>query len=722
MKRLCIYFFYDPEGIVDDYVTDCISSMKEHCERLIVVCNGRLTIEGRRTLLDNGADNVYKRQNVGFDVWAYKCVIEKLGWARLRTYDEVIFMNFTIIGPVYPLSEMFSVMDKKINLDFWGLTVHHGESYDPWGTMPEGYIPEHLQSHFIVVRNKLLNSRDLENYWSEMRPINTYQEAIGYHEAIFTNTFSRKGYTWGSYIDTKDLTKLTSYPLMFMPREVIGNRRCPFFKRKAFFLPIEEYLGCSSGDAPAQTLDLLNSVGYDTRKIFQNINRSENQYDLRVTTNQFFLLHDKQSDAVNYQPRIRTCAVLAQVDCADAARLLLEHVPSIASAVNKIYVIASRELAKNSLVKRLGHYQNVEVKVGGYIEYFEAAKKIADSYDYIGLIGSYYPREDSYNLLRYEFLKYHYDSLFRTRSAIASALDILASRPHLGALFTASHPSFGSEIWSMWSGKTFGLVKKVVRRHGYGVRIESNKPPMASQGGFCWVKAAVIKSIDENILINACTSKLTPDVYFNILPFFAQSLGMISASVLSENVSGSYLASQQKKVNTLANTNSPTPQHVPRISQLYWKAGSFYSEARKYTEYFPDGTTEYKVHFKITASCDSFRFDPIEGGGVICKNIKAWHNELPITIRPLNHTIRFGDTDIFVSNDPQYEILVSAKKGDVLTVSCDKLTVFSHNDFSNTLVGSFGEPIAEILKDMQLHYTTDAQSKWYSPMTKTRRK
>lgn len=50
---------------------------------------------------------------------------------KLVKFDEMIMMNFTIMGPVYPLNEMFECMDAK-DLDFWGVTKFHKyENGDP---------------------------------------------------------------------------------------------------------------------------------------------------------------------------------------------------------------------------------------------------------------------------------------------------------------------------------------------------------------------------------------------------------------------------------------------------------------------------------------------------------------------------------------------------------------------------------------------------------------
>ena len=80
-------------------------------------------------------------------------------------------------------------MDAK-DLDFWGVTKFHKyENGDPFGTIKVGYIPEHIQSHFIAVRNSMIKSKQFQNYWNKMGEINDYRDAVGKHEAMFTKRF-----------------------------------------------------------------------------------------------------------------------------------------------------------------------------------------------------------------------------------------------------------------------------------------------------------------------------------------------------------------------------------------------------------------------------------------------------------------------------------------------------------------------------------------------------
>ena len=49
VRRLVIYFFYDADGIVDRYVPYMLEDISRSCTELFIVCNGKLTSEGRET-------------------------------------------------------------------------------------------------------------------------------------------------------------------------------------------------------------------------------------------------------------------------------------------------------------------------------------------------------------------------------------------------------------------------------------------------------------------------------------------------------------------------------------------------------------------------------------------------------------------------------------------------------------------------------------------------
>ena len=69
VKRLAIYFVYDRDGLVDDYILYMLEDLKKNVTDLCIVCNGTLQKESKEKLAEY-TDFLIERSNEGFDVWA----------------------------------------------------------------------------------------------------------------------------------------------------------------------------------------------------------------------------------------------------------------------------------------------------------------------------------------------------------------------------------------------------------------------------------------------------------------------------------------------------------------------------------------------------------------------------------------------------------------------------------------------------------------------------
>lgn len=711
MRRLCIYFFYDTDGIVDDYVMDAVGAMKEHCEKLLVVCNGKLTDKGRTRLYESGADIVYRRQNEGFDVWAYKYALDKTGWKTLQTYDEVILMNFTIIGPIHPLSELFTTMDKNSELDFWGLSIHHGENYDPWDIMPDGYIPEHLQSHFISIRKSLLASTHFHDYWANMRPINTYQEAIGYHEAIFTATFEKLGYTWDSYIHSDDLKLLTSYPLMFRPLDIIRDRRCPFFKRKAFLLSITEYAAAGVISAPKDTLDYLLSIGYDTKKIFQNLVRYANQTDLRITSMQNFVV-DNENNWEDFRSRLdNTCAFVVYIDDLISMKALTDHLTD-GHEHPAVYILIGDKLGKKRLNKNLLTSPFIKKIVEGVSQdWMTVASKIMHSYDYLGFINVRENSPKMYPNTKYSLIRHSLKSLESCQNPGCSTLAALAGNGHLGAVTTPIPIWWDQRSWSRWDFKVFNKVSTLLKRQGILVAIDKSKPPYAPVGWGFLIRSSLFETILHRF-DTVVVQKKSTEIVLSSIPYCLQSDGYILGTLYTPKLIAEERAHYQLTDTIYRNIETVIPSpatELSPISRVYWRSqNDGYLEKRSATsEYTLSAQGSYEFEVTLPSGFTSLRFDPTEEGGAICVNIRATLNSKKVILKPLN-AVSYRNTHIFITSDPQFEIIAEGKKGDRLKVTCDKMSFFTSNDFVPIRYSEtsrvYGRAIAQAIEDMQLHY------------------
>ena len=307
VKRLGIYFFYEKEGIVDSYVKYFFKDYVKQVTDMIVVCNGQLNEEGHK-FFEQYTKSVIVRENKGLDVWAYKTAMESLGWEKLVQYDEICFVNCTIMGPVYTLKETFEAMSKE-NLDFWGMTKHYKNEYDPFHNNRYGYLPEHIQSHFMVFRQSLVKSEDFQSFWDEMPMIKGYEDSIGNFESIFTKHFADKGYKWDVYSDTRDCMDYTDLPIISMPVKLIRDKKCPIFKRRNFFQEYFDIMNKSTGEIERELYEyLINNTDYDVNLIWDNMLRVQNIADIKKAVQLNYVLSSKALEnnefTVYLQPKV----------------------------------------------------------------------------------------------------------------------------------------------------------------------------------------------------------------------------------------------------------------------------------------------------------------------------------------------------------------------------------------------------------------------------------
>lgn len=56
-----------------------------------------------------------------------------------------------------------------MDLDFWGITRHYKVEPDPYGVNRYGYMPGHIQSHFMTLRKDFINSKDYRDFITNLK-------------------------------------------------------------------------------------------------------------------------------------------------------------------------------------------------------------------------------------------------------------------------------------------------------------------------------------------------------------------------------------------------------------------------------------------------------------------------------------------------------------------------------------------------------------------------
>lgn len=432
IRRIAVYLFFDPLGHVDDYVIYALDKLGEHVDHIQVVSNSPVDAAGLRKL-QVVADDVWVRENQGFDVGAYRDALMRIGSEQLAAYDELVLLNYTFFAPISPFANLFKRMD-AMDVDFWGITEHAEVVPNPITGV--GTMPRHIQSHWIAVRRRMFESQAWSEYWSEMPDITSYNDSILYHESRFTSYFSEVGF---SYAVAYPLENYPSDHPVFDNAALLLRDGCPILKRRIFFhdpLYLDRYAIIGQ-----DILDEVQQTDYPTELIWHNVTRTSKP---RVLATNFSLYDVISADSISHnewaeEPGI-SIAVVVHVFHLDIFEEILHYALNIPGKFD-LYVTTDTMKKAEVLRARLADFQRGtwEVRVvasnrGRDISAFLVACRDVlqpGRYDVIVKLHSKKSPQDDFNAANL-FKRSLFENLLCTPQYAANIFHRFASEPSLG--------------------------------------------------------------------------------------------------------------------------------------------------------------------------------------------------------------------------------------------------------------------------------------------------
>jgi rhamnosyltransferase len=150
VRRLFIFAHFDRDDIIDPYVIHYISALSQLGTVIFVSTSQLSSVEIAK--LSPYTIQAISRPNFGYDFMSWQRGLMLVENPCL--YDEIIICNDSVYAPIYPLHEMFEVMEAS------------GAAY--WGVTSNSEIAPHIQSYFMAFRRPVLERKEFWQFWDSV--------------------------------------------------------------------------------------------------------------------------------------------------------------------------------------------------------------------------------------------------------------------------------------------------------------------------------------------------------------------------------------------------------------------------------------------------------------------------------------------------------------------------------------------------------------------------
>ncbi len=564
--RLGIFLSYDKDGIIDDYICYMLEDLCKNLTELVVVVNGVLTAEGRLRL-EKYTKNIFVRENKGFDAGAWKdAMISYIGWNTLSVYDEIILLNDSFYGPLYPFNVMFEEM-KTHQVDFWGIT-DHAEQDVPINSKLYDHMPAHIQSYFTVFRKELHNSEVFKIYWENLPYFESLWETTCGHEVVVTQYFKDHGFSWEAYSSTLDLDGTYPNNQPVIPHcfadtyDLIKLYKCPIIKRHCFGFDYANHLNWASGLQLKKSIDYISkTTNYDVSLIYKNLLRQYNVADL------FFNLHlqyilPKRSLTVKREIKSRAVMVF-HISYLEKIDLIKPYICELPESVD---VIITTKPKKNC-AEISGIFEQL---LGNRLRVLEAkdpgrdlsallvtASAYLKEYDYIGYCHDKRSHEGEYITVGKTFQELIVENIIGSGAYVENIISFLDEHTDIG-LLCPPHPCFSyftDGIQNLGWCTDFDVTNALAKRLRLNANLSVDKMPLALGTSF-WCRREALEPLfnypwtfDDFPKEPLATDGTLNHALERIFPFVAQHQGYLTAWVMTDEYAAMEISNDRYLMN-----------------------------------------------------------------------------------------------------------------------------------------------------------------------------
>ncbi len=245
--KIAVFASFISDGIIPLHVLMYLKELKKHTDAIIIIGDNPLLASEIKKLSYLVHYASFERHEE-YDFGSYKRGIaylrEKLG-DDFSQINELILCNDSAIAPIIPFDTMLDTMSKR-QIDFWSITIN-----------PEIFI--HLQSYFLVFKNKVLSSQAFIDFFNNVKKENTRSEVIIKYELLLTKRLHDAGFGFNSYIP---YPKWEEYRAQNIKNPNLTISPCYLLQKN---VPVLKFSSLYDKEVNCQSIE-------ETQKLFESIN------------------------------------------------------------------------------------------------------------------------------------------------------------------------------------------------------------------------------------------------------------------------------------------------------------------------------------------------------------------------------------------------------------------------------------------------------------------
>lgn len=184
-SKICIFAHYDEEAQVKPYVVYYLNKLKEKNYSIYFVSTAPKADDDIIEQLLKICTKVIYRENIGYDFGSWQIGL-KLISSMVSNINHVLLANDSVYGPIFDMDVLFNDYSESQS-DFYGAS----DSYQT------GYY--HIQSYFMIISNKVLNSTTWLKFWDNLKNYHRKDDIIVNFEIGLSMVLMVNGFNLNSY-------------------------------------------------------------------------------------------------------------------------------------------------------------------------------------------------------------------------------------------------------------------------------------------------------------------------------------------------------------------------------------------------------------------------------------------------------------------------------------------------------------------------------------------